>query len=754
MAFIAIVWSFIVLFVAETHSYQNTTFYWYKNEPPSSSKTVDSFILQSAYDSYNESQIKQYQQEATAHNPLLSQTLQNKTNQIHAEIQTIQQALDACIDHSRNRTQELESFLDFFSISASEPELQNLLYKTQKKLAKYVVDSNGIIKRPSSDHIKKIRKIRKEFYNKLHQYRDKTGAIITTHLINAISSGSFDNFLPCKGLSFAAQLLHNPVTANFYHVLHLARNHEFDQAANIIERYQQRAHKTPVSRSKEYLRASSIANEMNTIYNRYFYQTYNEYGIEKRFNGDPEYNAHRRLQTFPPTPNHDYNDYLTNRAQDKIFIEESVSRLYNKSTPITILADTLIERSHALEQFKREGNVRAPSIIPLSTHAKNFLQEFSVNSANLEMMHANALQKQMQHEFIAITEKTSQQYAAYRNYTKQATVVNAQLIDIGVAYTRENNIAQAHIIADCCTQILNDVEQWVESLPYPIKRALVYSQAIVCGVTDGVINSAGYMIDHPIEVALMATLPEIMVPYHVIKITCTTLRVTYDRLSRIDYKTITTDSIKAQFDDLYESVRTIDGPELVRQTVALSTQILIDGKAAHACNAASKQALSFLAKEVRHIKKARSFAPQFALAGDGRMPNVLLHASDDASMLQKIPQGSITSDIEKSIEEKFRKAVEHATTERKLEHFFDKSDHGFNDLLDIMGGAKNIEAQKKLVEKVISGLMKLDKIPCNPQGVFEGIPIGIENEIIHARGRICDGIIKLGTIFIPSRYIP
>ncbi len=369
---------------------------------------------------------------------------------------------------------------------------------------------------------------------------------------------------------------------------------------------------------------------------------------------------------------------------------------------------------------------------------------------HLEQMHANALQRQLQQEFVDITEKS---YAHYTPYTKDAMILNARLIDIGVDYTRQNYIAHACIISDCCTKILTDIEQWTQTLPYSLQRVLVYTAAIAQGVADGVINSAAYIAHHPIEFALTAAIPEIMVPYHIGRITLSALSITYNRLADIDYQHITTDTIKAKFDQLYDEMKNIDGPQFVRHATALGTQLLIDGKIAYASNAACKKAITKLAEEIGHIKNARSFS--FALAGDMRTPKIIVHANEDIEFIQKYSQNLTSIEIEKVIDtEKFIKAVEHATTERKLEHFFNNPNHGFNSLLNTMGGAKNVDTQKKLVKKVIEELMKTNKIPYHPEGIFEGVSICVGEEIIHAKGRICDEIIKLGTIFIPSRYVP
>lgn len=102
-----------------------------------------------------------------------------------------------------------------------------------------------------------------------------------------------------------------------------------------------------------------------------------------------------------------------------------------------------------------------------------------------------------------------------------------------------------------------------------------------------------------------------------------------------------------------------------------------------------------------------------------------------------------------SDDEKFRKAVKFATTESKLAHFFKNNlhDHGFNKILDKMGG-RGKDVQIKLVKEIIKELMKTSKLP--KENSFSEIPIKILGEIIHVRVFMGEDIIKIATIFAPQ----
>jgi hypothetical protein len=99
-----------------------------------------------------------------------------------------------------------------------------------------------------------------------------------------------------------------------------------------------------------------------------------------------------------------------------------------------------------------------------------------------------------------------------------------------IAIPRLKHIAQAQVIADCCNTILDNKE------------------AIAQGAVDGVVGIVQYMCDHTVETALTVYAAGVMVPSAQPKMTLEALGYTYNRLSRVDYKTLTTQKVfdKAQ----------------------------------------------------------------------------------------------------------------------------------------------------------------------------------------------------------------
>jgi hypothetical protein len=98
--------------------------------------------------------------------------------------------------------------------------------------------------------------------------------------------------------------------------------------------------------------------------------------------------------------------------------------------------------------------------------------------------------------------------------------------------------------------------------------------------------------------------------------------------------------------------------------------------------------------------------------------------------------------------EKFKKSVDNGTTKNNLNHFFEKPEHCFKELLTKTNAIDNPEVQKQIVEQIIKKLFASGMLPSS--GVFKDIPISLEGFIIHVRGFVDDGVIKIGTMFIPK----
>ncbi len=145
--------------------------------------------------------------------------------------------------------------------------------------------------------------------------------------------------------------------------------------------------------------------------------------------------------------------------------------------------------------------------------------------------------------------------------------------------------------------------------------------------------------------------------------------------------------------------------------------------------------------EADHTKRTLKIPEQIAIGECGGSPD----PEDPWKNKEKYKKQRWDNAPQES-DEKLRKAIEYATNENKLIHFFNKPKHGLDNLLDKMGGKNNIDAQKEIVNQVVTELMKLDNLPKN--GEFDGILVNVAGSVIYTRGLIHEGTIKMGTMFI------
>lgn len=111
--------------------------------------------------------------------------------------------------------------------------------------------------------------------------------------------------------------------------------------------------------------------------------------------------------------------------------------------------------------------------------------------------------------------------------------------------------------------------------------------------------------------------------------------------------------------------------------------------------------------------------------------------SADANIDEKLAEAT-----KESSSDAIEKSIQYATSKIKLEHFFNKEIHGFQSLLEKMENNK-----EKIVCEVIKALVSSNKLPA--AGKFDDIPVNIAGYTIYVRGIVHDGIIKIGTMFIP-----
>lgn len=73
---------------------------------------------------------------------------------------------------------------------------------------------------------------------------------------------------------------------------------------------------------------------------------------------------------------------------------------------------------------------------------------------------------------------------------------------------------------------------------------------------------------------------------------------------------------------------------------------------------------------------------------------------------------------------------------------------------DVEGKQKILEVGAKILKDLSWKLIEIgSNLKINENGVFLNIPIEYETELITVRGRIIDGVIKTGTLFIQPKHV-
>ena len=162
----------------------------------------------------------------------------------------------------------------------------------------------------------------------------------------------------------------------------------------------------------------------------------------------------------------------------------------------------------------------------------------------------------------------------------------------------------------------------------------------------------------------------------------------------------------------------------------------------HFCESIDTQAtkLKEVVKEIVRVKKAA------ASTSEGiQVPvhSAFDHVPERPKNLPHIP----------SIDDyKLQKAIEYATTKNSLKHFFENNrhDHGFNPILDKMGGREKEHVRKMFAEAVVRKLFQSNKLPeC---GKFEKLTVEVAGQLVECKGFVHEGILKMGTMFIRSKF--
>jgi hypothetical protein len=189
------------------------------------------------------------------------------------------------------------------------------------------------------------------------------------------------------------------------------------------------------------------------------------------------------------------------------------------------------------------------------------------------------------------------------------------------------------------------------------------------------------------------------------------------------------------------------GPERVCLLAEVGTEYFLTGPAAHKiaqgasllCARAAKQAKNIM----RAIKKGERFEHAVAAAGGFELPiaRETLAFFDNAG--EAMPKGPSAGQAIGSTHRFSSSAINEAVEcffrdENKVGHVFKNAQHNFDPLVESLGGRKNVV---KAVFEAANG-----KLPSN--GLFSDIPVIVGDKTVYVRGRVMDGVLRIGTMFI------
>lgn len=190
---------------------------------------------------------------------------------------------------------------------------------------------------------------------------------------------------------------------------------------------------------------------------------------------------------------------------------------------------------------------------------------------------------------------------------------------------------------------------------------------------------------------------------------------------------------------------------LIRQSVTCITEGLLFNECLASVGSACKKTATTAATLSNVMKNAGCAAEVTAevlqpiAAGVGKIED--LQPSRLQTFLNQIEDkakkvGGILGKTATFSQEAIEKSIEWALHGNKLNHVYEKTLHGFAPLIAKLGG------EEQVTRAIIEILAKSDALPST--GKFLNIPVNVAGYTVVTRGFVHEGIIKIGTMFIPK----
>ena len=265
--------------------------------------------------------------------------------------------------------------------------------------------------------------------------------------------------------------------------------------------------------------------------------------------------------------------------------------------------------------------------------------------------------------------------------------------------------------------------------------------ALVEGAGLGLVGAVKDIAEHPLQATACALAGEYVLAYQLGKVLVNVAQIGLHAMADAEQGKKEWDEYIAPLTHVIDAIehKEIATRDALKGGAALATGIMaqnrILGGLGYLCSKVKTNALEW-------ARKNPLAAPeQYVATSDGLVLRAVNEKIHDKIIYNEISKTTALT-IEKTnyifAAEEIEEGVRWAMDENKLEHIFNKSEHHLNQLIDKLGTQENV------VREILYGLS--GKV--NSDGIFKNVIVSISGFNVHTRGRVMNGIPKIGTMFI------
>ena len=366
----------------------------------------------------------------------------------------------------------------------------------------------------------------------------------------------------------------------------------------------------------------------------------------------------------------------------------------------------------------------------LSVQGKKLLHESGIGEKAFTTCYGNQLQQAVHTELVLLVDNTAALYyqCSESQEVKEISIHIVTFAEIGSAYNKAGHIDKALPVTDFCWALLD------------------CGIAVGEGALQGVENVANAIV-HPIDTAVNLAKATATAGYYLGKVLHFVVTED-DVLADLDPEKYEKQCLErgeqlfAVADAIEHKIKTTPPREAIKELTAFGVEAWLTGKLLGATGKFFREAKSKAVEVVQKIKKGGA-QKVVVVTAEGIPLEMKIAEEGSNSLFNKMEKnnprvgtfGKAYHFSPKALEE----GVKHVINDKvRITHIFEKSMHNLNHLVTKLGG------QEKTIREV---LIKLSgKVPYN--GIFRDIEVNIADHTVHVRGRVMDGIPKIGTMFI------